>query len=351
MLTSLPVVLHLGNTLRVLQAIWQPHHQLYDVKAMFTKESRTLATRLEEFEVDDDTEPEIKKLTLDGTWPFPNQGRTEPMPWGTVRILNSQERFDMFRNYGNFVGISIFSIICVSYIVTIFSEVSFYTHVYEHHHHYMEDQRKDAWKDLLKQNETIPANVTKENIYVPPQEGWEEMRGVTSKRGLKITLFFLAIPYAIQVSALIAELIMMMLMSMGMMRLHVENFLVELEQFLVTLVMNGGSFADAIDDKKTPPEGDSRLFQGKKGMCRNLAFATRLDDFNKEITKDAETLNAGIFQLMVLMVCHIVPLNYFICESLPVISHIPLLPLTPLSPLSPLSGFNFRVSVSSFLSP
>jgi hypothetical protein len=131
----------------------------------------------------------------------------------------------------------------------------------------------------------------------------------------------LLIPYSIQVSALIAENLTMMLLTMLGLQLQIENFLEELKRYLTTLSMNKGSFVGSEGDQDEDGDGindgnmltqEQRVIRDKLRICRDLGLSIALKDFKAEVSKDAEAVNDGLFLSFFLLVAHFIPLNYYV---------------------------------------
>ena len=68
-------------------------------------------------------------------------------------------------------------------------------------------------------------------ILIMDEDDWEDNFGaLRESKGKAVLLVMLLIPYAIQVAALLAENLMMMLITMSFLQMHIENFLEEMKR-------------------------------------------------------------------------------------------------------------------------
>lgn len=234
------------------------------------------------------------------------------MPWGTVQVEGSKKRWIQISLGSNVIGLVMFCSLFVSYLFVIIGEIDYIHTVANDHMAFKDLQQENMFEEYLqKNNGTNPLNYTPEDMDIPKDPYRYAVKAAKDKKALKTILMLLLLPFAIQVSALLTELVVAIFATIMTMTVHIENFLIELQSYIKVLILAAGSFA--VEELSGESENQDRnLLIAKTNMCRDLTLGVMLSDFNNEIRADAKIINGGLFQIFVLLICHAVPLNYYI---------------------------------------
>lgn len=143
---------------------------------------------------------------------------------------------------------------------------------------------------------------------------------------------FMALPFGVQASALMAENSVAPMLVIQTLQAHVANFTIELDQYLTLLAVNKGSHPSpknasstdvlhssmsasfSSEKKLKEKEKAQELLQAKVNMTRDMALSWRMGKFFKEVEHDCEVINISVALMVLNFVCHIIPLNVYLFD-------------------------------------
>jgi len=270
------------------------------------------ATRAEDIE-EDDVSPEAL---------LPFYERKEPLPWGTLRLLDSPARFRAMSFNANVMATCVFGFCLAAYLTMLLGELDFYERVqgiYKYHDHPdggggSEGGGIEEYLLNLGTNMSDSSSMSRrlESLTDDEIESWvEEYAALHSFSTTAILLLTLIIPFGIQASALLAENTVYPLLVLSTLRTHIENFSLEVDQYLTVLAVNKGSMAHhgtAGDHMHATGPGHEK----KVAMTRDIALSWRMGRFFAEVAHDARTINTSAAVMVLNFVCHLIPLNNFV---------------------------------------
>lgn len=279
----------------------------------------------------------------------PIEEREEPVPWGTIRLTDYDSTFKEMTATVNAVCLFTFFLQLTGFFFLMFGEINFYTATRIAHDKFLANHPEWHSENVNACCACLRACV----VWCPPhpspprarvalflvfttvapwcvfvlraQDGEAQStvddaawamepgaRHLLHQAGTAIVLLILITPYAIQSSALLTENLAAPLLTMATMKVHVRNFLTELDQYLMVLAMNRGSLDDAALASDAGLNEKEKLMKNKKDMARDMALSWRIRRFMMEIEKDAEVINSGVALMVLNLICHLIPLNIFV---------------------------------------
>mmetsp|Transcript_5442 Transcript_5442/g.7074 ORF Transcript_5442/g.7074 Transcript_5442/m.7074 type:complete len:797 (-) Transcript_5442:209-2599(-) len=261
----------------------------------------SLASRAEEIEEDD-----MSDLNL------PYIQRSEPLPWATVRLTDFHDRFKYAVLGANLLGVVYYFFSLSAYLIMVFGEVHFYSRLdiaFRYAHPRLGEESEEAEDD---------------------ENSWsEDFAGIHGFAFFGCILMFLALPFGMQASALMAENAVAPMLVIQTVQAHVANFTLELDQYLTLLAVNKGSHSipDELDPLKSkvktsfmsakPNKARERaqdLLKDKVSMTRDMALSWRMGKFFKEVEHTCEVINISVGLMVLNFICHLVPMNVFLFD-------------------------------------
>jgi len=244
---------------------------------------------------------------------IPFYERKEPLPWGTLRLNDCQDRFKEMSAKVNLMAFAIFGLTLASYMTMLLGDLSFFRRLDSLYEEFGGEESGGNLEEYLFQvgrnfsDTKGDAGFSEEEI-----ESWILEYGALHQwSGTAIVLLVVMIPFGIQASALLAENVVYPMLVLRTLTTHIENFSLEVDQYLTMLAINHGSLAHHQTFSQHANE-DERVHTKKVAVTRDVALSWRMGRFFNEVTDDSKSINTSVGVMVLNFVCHLIPLNNFV---------------------------------------